>query len=953
MRKTLLRSMVFLPVSIALLSCTSSHVKTIPDEVDASSESANTAPFVGRIPLAPEIVKGELSNGIKYIIRQNAKPEKRAEIRLVINAGSILEDESQLGFAHFAEHMAFNGTEDFKKQEIVEYVESIGMRFGAHLNAYTSFDETVYQLQLPTDDPKTLETGIHILENWAHKITFDAGEIDKERGVVIEEMRTRQGANNRIMHKQLPVLYPDSQYAKRLPIGTQDILANGKHEDLIRFYKDWYRPDLMSLVAVGDFNVDEVEVLFDKYFSKIQGPTNPKPRIEYGITDNVEPLVSIETDPELVRTIVSVSTKHPAFEPATYAEQRQALVHQLFIGMLNNRYAELVLKPESPMIGGGANFNRSFGDKSMFSVGAAAKPGQVKESLAVLLTEINRSVEFGFSESEFLRQKAGIQNRYSQAAKEAAKIESARFTNEYVRHFTRDEVIPGIVHEDEITQHFLPTITLDEVNQMGKKWLTQKNRLISISAPDSQQASLPNESDVFAIWRAVDAKTLTAYEEVEIADSLMEELPIPGKVVSKEYIESIDSHIWTLSNGAKVVLKQTDFKEDSIVFSARSQGGTSLLEDDEAKQTFMASTVANVMGVGDFSVIDFGKFMQGKSFRLNANIAGRHQELKGESAVKDLEYFMQVLHLSFQTPRKDQEAFDTLIARAAPYYDNLLISPQSVFNEAMRKASYGDEPRSFQMTGEVVKGMDFEKSLAFFDERFSNASNFNFIFVGNIDFVQMEQLLAQYVASLPSEDERETWVKRPDRRKKGELSLTVKKGLEPKANVVMKLFGEKTWSHREAAKFKSLEGVLKTILRERIREEKSGVYGVGVGGGLSREDDKYSLSISFSCDPARVDELIAEIKQVFDEIKASPVAAKYVENYVSQQLKSREVAKKRNGFWLNHLTWLVEPGNIPQSIEEYDVLLQEMSPELVQETAQYVLDFEDSITAILLPETTE
>ena len=325
MRKSVSYLAIILPLSLITIAC-----NMTTNSQNVANQSAITLSkditYQGKVPLSSKIIKGKLANGMEYIIRKNSKPQKRAEIRLVVNAGSVLEDERQLGFAHFAEHMAFNGTEDFKKHEIIEYVESIGMKFGAHLNAHTSFDETVYKLQVPTDDKATLEKGIHILENWAHKISFEPEEIDKERGVVIEEMRTRQGANNRIMHKQLPVLYKNSQYAHRLPIGTKDILANGKHEDLIRFYKDWYRPDLMSLVAVGDFEPKEVEALFEKYFAKIAPhSSNSKIRKNYTIPDNKAPLISIETDPELTRTIVNISIKQTLFEPKTYAENKEAL----------------------------------------------------------------------------------------------------------------------------------------------------------------------------------------------------------------------------------------------------------------------------------------------------------------------------------------------------------------------------------------------------------------------------------------------------------------------------------------------------------------------------------------------------------------------------------------------------------------------------------------------------
>tara|TARA_R110000751_G_scaffold287442_1_gene392207 strand:+ start:66924 stop:69803 length:2880 start_codon:yes stop_codon:yes gene_type:complete len=945
-----------LSVSLVVFACNSNTHQSSSVSVAQNQQKSHVVdnPFSGQVPLSPRVIKGKLANGVQYIIRQNDKPQKRAEIRLVINAGSVLEDESQLGFAHFAEHMAFNGTEDFKKQEIIEYVESIGMQFGAHLNAHTSFDETVYKLQVPTDNKATLEKGIHILENWAHKISFEPEEIEKERGVVIEEMRTRLGANTRIMYKQLPVIFKGSQYAKRIPIGKKDILAKGKQEDLIRFYKDWYRPDLMSLIAVGDFEPKQVKALFEKYFSNIGAATaEQKPRKQYLIPDNKTPLISIETDPELIRTLVNVQIKRPLFEPQTYADFREALTHQLFIGMLNSRYLENVLNPDSPIIGGGARFSRSFGDKSIFSVGAAVKPGKTKEALGFLLTEVNRTIQHGFNEAELARQKASIKNVNEKKAKEANNFESRSLASEYVRYFVNNENNPGAIHENEIVQHFLENISLEEVNKVGKNWVTDENRLISISAPDTEKTSLPSENEVLAIWQQVDSLALSPYVEIAIGDKLINIAPKKGNIVEKHYNASLDTHTWVLSNGAKVWLKKTNFKEDSILFSARSEGGYSLVSADLYKQTFFASYIAKMMGVGEFNINDLNKFMKGKSFNLASEIHDKYQKLQGTSSVKDIEHFLQLLNLQFYPPRKDIEAFDTVIAGAAPYYENRLISPQSVFNEAIRQTLYANDPRSFQIDAAAVRGIELEKSLQLYHERFSNAANFNFIFVGNLDLTQMENLVTTYIAGLPASENKERWTRRPELRNKGKLSLTVKKGLEPKSNVVFKLFGETLWSHLEERKFKTLQAVLKTVLRERLREDKSGVYGVRVNGHFSKDDNRYSLNISFSCDPTRTDELTAAIQTIFEELKADLMADKYVNNYITQELKSLEVNKKHNWFWVNYLTGIADPQESVLSFAEYDALLKKMTPSAVKEAANRFLNMDDSLLAVLLPQEEE
>lgn len=907
-------------------------------------------PFSGKLPINHRVIKGTLDNGIQYIIQKNSKPTKRAEIRLAINAGSTLEDDNQQGFAHFVEHMAFNGTQDFKKQEIVEYIESIGMRFGAHLNAHTSFDETVYKLQIPTNKPELLETGIHILENWAHKISFEPEEIDKERGVVIEELRTRQGANNRIMNKQLPVLYKGSRYAERLPIGKKIILEQGKHSDLIRFYKNWYRPDLMTLVAVGDFEPEDVKALFEQYFGKIKRHQNQPKRTTFTVGNNKAPRFSIETDPELTRTIINVQIKQPADELGTYQAYRQQLARGLFVSMLNSRFRDDTLKANSPLIAGGVNYRRSFGGISMFSMGSAVKPGKNKEALTYMLSEVNRVIQHGFTDSELKRQKLGLLNAVQRAAKEVDKVQSRRLAEEYVRHFMQEESIPGIEHEAEITEYFLTKISVAEINVLAKKWFTKENRLIAISAPTSEKGNLLNQDEILALWQAVEANKFNAFEDVEIAEQLMTAKPKAGSIIAKSYNTDLDFHTWTLSNGVKVLLKKTDFKADSISFSARTWGGFSSLNNETYHKAMYTSAINSMMGLGDMSYSEFSKFKKGKSFSLRASIGSNSQSLKGGSSIKDLPYFMQNLYLSFAAPRKDIGAFNTFLARTTASIENRFNSPSGVFSEAIRLAQYGNDPRSLKMDVNAIQMADLDTSLAVYQNAFSNAANFNFVFVGNIDLAKMEGLLSTYVASLPTSKALIKHQFRKSLRTKGELTVNVAKSLDPKATIVMKTYGNKPWNHKERAQFNTMKAALSTVLRERIREEKSGAYGVRVGGSFSREQGHYSLSISFTCDPLRVDELKAEVNLVIHEFKTVLQDEKYVANYIKQSLKSAETSKKQNNFWIGHLTWLNEPGYVPLSFSDNEALLKSMTPADVKAAANMFIDKQDSLVAILMPE---
>ncbi|MCF2947338.1 insulinase family protein [Paraglaciecola aquimarina] len=951
MIKKVVKPSLYLISSISIISLLFTACQSSPTSTkEVVQEETVKKPFSGALPVSPRLVKGKLDNGIEYIIQKNTKPEMRAEIRLVVNIGSLAEDENQLGFAHFAEHMAFNGTQDFEKQQIVEYVESIGMKFGAHLNAHTSFDETVYKLQIPTDDQEIIETGFHILENWAHKISFEPEEIDKERGVVIEELRARKGAGQRIFNKQLPVLYKGSRHAVRLPIGKQEILEHGKHEDLIRFYKDWYRPDLMSVLVVGDIETEHALELIEKYFSQIKPVENARTKQNYPIPDNSTPLISVETDPELTRSTVSLTIKQPLFNAQNYQDLKQQIGHSLFTGMLNNRIREAVLKPDSSLIAGGSSFSRLFSSNSTFNLGALVKPEQSKQAMSFLLAEYNRVRQNGFTATELARQKSSMLRSAEKGAKEIDKTQSKGLISRYVGHFLRQTPIMDNEQYFVAYQHFLPLISLDDINQLAAKWWSDNNRLVSISAPQKIAQSLPTEQQILALWQQSTEQKLAAYQDEKVADSLMSTTPKAGSVVDKHFDDNLAAHIWTLSNGAKVILKQTDFKEDEILFSASSEGGNSLLDTDTYLNTLLTTHIASAMGIGDLNSIQLGKYMKGKRFGISAQIDQYKQSLSGTSSVEDLPKFMQMLYLKFQRPRVDKPAFDTLISRASPYYKNRLDTPNGVFSEALRVAQYSNNPRSVKMDDKVIQSQSFEQSLDFYQERFANAGDFNFAFVGNLDLDKMEELLSTYVASLPNTDKAESWKKMPDLRTKGQLKVNVEKGLEPKATVVLNYYGSKPWSYTQNTAFNSLKSVLSTVLRERIREEKSGVYGVRVGGGFSRYDDSHSISISFTCNPERVDELVKETQLVIQEFKTQTQDKKYLENYKKQRLKSNETQIKQNGFWRGYLLASLSETQEFQTYQQALALVDEMTEAKLQVAANNFLNEQDTLIATLLPE---
>ena len=477
---------------------------TAPEAPEARASDAPfdpaTAPLEMKLPVDQKVRVGKLDNGLTYYIRVNKKPEQRAELRIALDAGSVLEDDDQLGMAHFVEHMAFNGTEHFEKHELVDYLQSIGMRFGADINASTSFDQTIYKLTVPTDDAETLNKAVLVLSDQAGRIAFDPEEIDKERGVVLEEWRRSRGAYMRLANKQLPVMFAGSKYAERLPIGTPESIQETSHQSLKRFYEDWYRPDLMAVAAVGDFDPDTMEALIHEHFGSLKGPESPRPRPEIEVPRVAETRFSIETDPELTRTALTVQFNQESGEEGRVGDYRQSIVENLHIAMFNDRLQELAQAVGSPFVGVGSSTGAVVRPVSAYELNAAVREGEVENALAVMLQELERLRRFGFVESELERAKAQTQRLFEQIYKERDKQRSAGFASEFVRSFLTGESIPGIETEVALVQRFLPGITLDEVNALTDQWVTDDNRIILISGPEKEGVGLPDQGTIAAIF---------------------------------------------------------------------------------------------------------------------------------------------------------------------------------------------------------------------------------------------------------------------------------------------------------------------------------------------------------------------------------------------------------------------------------------------------------------------
>ena len=859
-----------------------------------------------KIPFNPEVKTGILSNGLTYYIKNNGKPENKVELRLVVNAGSILEDDDQLGLAHFMEHMNFNGTKNFQKNELVDYLQSIGVKFGAHLNAYTSFDETVYILPIPSDDPEKLEKGFQIIEDWAHNALLTDEEIDNERGVVLEEYRIGQGADERMQQKYLPKVLYGSKYAERLPIGTKENLENFKYESLRRFYKDWYRPDLMAVMAVGDIDVATLEAKIKEHFGKIPAAKKPKPRKSFDMPNHKETFIAIESDKEASFSNVQILFKDSNnYTPdSTVAEYRQSIVEGLFSQMINNRLDELRNSAQPPFVYGfsyhGGTYARS--KEAYQSFAMTSESGQL-QALRTLLEENERVRKFGFYKGEFDRAKKDVLARLEKSFKDKDKTESNRIIGEYVRHFLEQEPMPGIEWEFNYYKEQLPTITLEDVNALIKDYIREDNRVIVLTGPEKEGLVKVTEDEVKAVLQEVKTSDIEPYEDKAVATSLITKLPTKGSVVDYKKNDELGTTTLTLSNGATVTYKITDFKNDEILFDAYSYGGTSLYSDEDYKATTFANGGLAEAGVNTFDKVELGKMLSGKIVNVRPSIGTYSEGFSGNASPKDLEDLFQLTYLYFTALNKDQEAYKSYIEKQKAFMGNLMSNPQFYFSNEMGKFMYGDSPRyvGFPTVEEMDKsdyGLAYEK----YQERFANAGDFHFYFVGNIDEKKLVEYSEMYLASLPSSDTKENYRVDDFRPLTGQHEKIVEIGKDAKSMVRMTYHGPTEYNEKEDHALQSLGEVLSIKLIEKLREEEGGVYGAGANGGISKIPyGWYRFNISFPCGPENVEKLTkAALAEVDKLVKEGPTEKDLAKVKEAQILEYREDLKD-NRFWLTTL----------------------------------------------------
>ena len=922
---------------------------------ETTAASVASYPLDQKMPADPEVLIGTLPNGLRYYVRPNAKPPHRAELRLVVKAGSVLEDDDQQGLAHFVEHMEFEGTRHFPGSGIVDFLSSLGLSIGADANAGTSYDDTQYTLRVPTDVPGVLDRSLLVLEDWANGATFGQAAIERERGIVLSEWRMNLGAQERTGDKIRRVQLEGSRYADRTPIGKPETIEHAERAQLMRFYRDWYRPDLMSVIVVGDVDRSAVETMIKAHFSSLAAPSPERPRPNFDVPEHPGTKYAVVTDKESTATAVQLSDLRPARDQGTVGGYRDLIRDQLFASMLSERLDELAQSANPP-------FFRAAADRGLFpaprtrdeaALQALVANDGVPRGLDALVTELHRVAQFGFTATELDRAKQVMMRGYERAVTESPDRESSSRADEYTRNFLEDEALPTIWHELAFHRRFLPEITLAEVNGLTRDWFPESNRLVVVAGPDAAGVDYPDEARLAAVVQAATAKRVEPYADGAAGQTLMDAPPARGSIAK---ITPRGSGIteWTLSNGATVVLKPTTLKEDQILFRAVAPGGTSLASDADLIPARVADDVVPAGGVGKFNAVTLDRILAGNAVGVTPFIDDTQEGMRGGSTPQDLETMFQLLYLRFTGPRADPTVFAAMASQAKGLLANQMASPDVVFSQTLDAIMSRNSPRRQPETPGTVDKWNLEKSLAFYKARFADASNFTFIFVGSFTADALKPLVETYIASLPATHAHETWRDLGIVPPTGVVEKTIEKGIAPKAEVAIVFSGPFEYDSAHRLALETMTIVLQGRLFDSIRQELGGTYSITVSP-VSRKIPRpeYRVRIEWTCDPQRT---AALVQRVFDEIgfiKSTPLTDDQMARIRDTLVRDYERNSEDNGYVLNQIARRYEDGDLETlgQMENFRDRIASLTADAIQQAAQRYLDTTNYVKVTLMPET--
>lgn len=909
----------------------------------------------------PSVVLGSLSNGLTYYIRHNEEPQERAQLSLVIKAGSVHEEDDERGLAHFVEHMAFNGTERFEKQEIIEYLESLGTSFGPDLNAYTTFDHTRYFLEIPTDDPETMETAFQILSDWAYSITFDPEEVELERDVILEEWRLSRGFGARFQENWFNPIFGESLYADRAPIGLLEVIENAPQERLVEYYERWYRPDNMALIAVGDFDADAIESKIQQHFapapegkapperSTVDAPTI-RPTIE--VPQHEDPRINVFTDPEAPPTQLILVRKLDPISSHDLNAFRTNAIERLAYSMINARLFERGQTENPPYLQSGGQRGGFVERFDITQFWAVVEKGGIETGFEALLEELQRARQHGFTSTELEREKTTLLSLIENAFKERDQRNSSILASTYADHFLTNSLTIGIEAAWPLYQELLPQITVDEVNAIAASWSQTDNSVLLVLRPEADAIKPDDElaSAVQSQLETADSWQVDAYVDTFEDVPLLATIPTPGSIAAEEQIDSIDAQKWTLSNGITVIAKQTDFRNDQVLFNAFSPGGHSLVADMDHVSAQYAASLVSGSGVGPHDNIDLDKLLAGKQVSVSPYINELSEGFQGNASPDDLETLFQLINLYATAPRLDPVYFGTLESSLRASAETRTNDPDSVFFDAVNNILNQNHFRERRLSLELLDELDIERAGAVYADRFSDLGDSTFVFVGAFEWDELRTLSETYLASLPTMGRTEQWIDHDVDPPTTLIDEVVHSGIEPRSLSVLVYTGDFEWSNTDALALNAAGEMLNIRVRERVREQLGGAYAINAYATTQLiPDPEYQMVIIFGSDPARIDELLAEVKAEIDWLRSG--GEQELLDTVKELLRSpREEQLRTNGFWLDQIRTITQRDGDLDSINQFEESLDALTLEDVVAVAQKYLTTDRYIRVVLLPE---
>ncbi len=870
---------------------------------------ANSAAQVDPMQALPNdesVRHGVLDNGLTYYIKSNQEPLERASFYMIQNVGALLEEDHQNGLAHFLEHMAFNGTKHFEENGIIDFLEKHGMAFGRNINAYTDKNRTIYYLNdIPVNNPGLLDSCLLVLNDWSNYLLLTEEEIDKERGVIKEEWRTRRTAQFRMHSASLPYLYPNSKFAERDVIGDLEVIENFEYDALRDFYHQWYRTDLQAIALAGDFDAEEMEKKVITLFSNIPAVENPPERPFYEIPDHEEPIYGLVTDVEAPQAIIQYVIRHRKTQdgPETFMDHREGYIHELFNAMMGQRFQELVQKGDPPFVVGMVNYGDFERGYEALQALAIPKPNQEELGYTTLMTELERAKRFGFTLGELDRAKAEILSQWEKYYKERDKISNDEHINAYVENFLDGDAYPSIEFAYQAVQAILPTISLTDFSQRMDKWISSKNVALIVQGPEGEGVEHLSEEASMAIMEQVAAAELEPYEDEALAESLVTVELIPVDIISEKQLDIMDAVEWTLANGARVIYRHADFEKDQVQIRGYSKGGSSLYGAEDVPNTDMLTQLVSMYGVGEFDAMGLQKMLSGKNISLQLSLGNLSEGVRGSASPKDVEAMMQLLYLHFNEPRFDKEAHDAIIARFMAVVENMNNNPQKVMSDSLNLILTDFHPRTRVIDTKYLEDIEYEKLEEIYRERYADASDFLFFIVGNMDQEEVKMLARKYIGVIGDLDRTETWIDRKVYEPEGRVEKVIPMTLAtPKANVNIVINQKMEYNPHNLMVMRIIENILDLRYTESIREEEGGTYGVGIRTSLSKWPvEKASMQILFDCDPERASDLKEIVYLELDKLASEGPTEEDLSKTVENILKDRQQSKEHNSYYLNTL----------------------------------------------------